>query len=301
MKNIWILIFVLLIAAVLVLYLVSFQVRETESAIVTRFERPRLAITEPGLYWKWPTPIESVHKFDSRMRLFEGVLEETQTKSGEPITVVSYIVWKVGDPMKMFNQKADPENLLMQLLREKQNATIGQHNFDEFVNPDPSKIKFDEIEKQMSDAIVSVASEKYGIAVMGVGIKQLKVSEENTKKAFDQMRADRNSKATAIRTEGKSLADKIRSDADSQKIELLAAAEARAKQIRGKGDAEAAQYYKLLDTDPQFAMFLRDIEALKKMLKERTTIALTTDAEPLHLLREMPKMEPKPEDRTFGR
>ncbi|HSV26829.1 MAG TPA: SPFH domain-containing protein, partial [Sedimentisphaerales bacterium] len=70
MKNIWIVVFVLIIALVLLLYSVSFQVRETESAIVTRFERPRgEAITEPGLYWKWPAPIEAVHKFDSRMRL----------------------------------------------------------------------------------------------------------------------------------------------------------------------------------------------------------------------------------------
>ncbi len=296
MKTAWILVFVLLIAAVLLLYLVSFQVRETESAIVTRFERPRgEAITEPGLYWKWPSPIEAVHKFDSRMRLFEGVLEETTTKGGDPITVVSYVVWRVGDPMKMFNQKVDPEMQLMDLLRNKQNAVIGQHYFDEFVNQDPKKIKFDEIEKEMTDAIAAIASENYGITVEGVGIKQLKVSEDNTKKAFEQMRAERNSKATAIRTEGASLAKKITSDADSKKIELLAAAEARAKQIRGQGDAEAAQYYKLLETDPEFAMFLRDVDALKKILKERTTLVFSTDVEPLQLLREMPKISPRTE------
>jgi len=296
MRNVWIVIFVLLIAAVLLLYLVTFQVRETESAIVTRFERPRgEAITEPGLYWKWPSPIEAVHKFDSRLRIFDGVLEETTTKGGDPITVVSYIVWKVGDPMKMFTQKVDPEMQLMDLLRNKQNATIGRHYFDEFVNQDPSKIKFDEIEQEMKEAIAEVASEKYGISVASVGIKQLKVGEDNTRKAFDQMRAERNSKATAIRTEGSSLAKKITSDAESKRTELLAATKARAKQIRGQGDAEAAKYYKLLETDPQFAMFLRDIEALKEMLKERTTIVLSTDVEPLNLLREIPKIMPKAE------
>jgi len=227
------------------------------------------------------------------MRLFEGVLEETTTKGGDPITVVSFVVWRVGDAMKMFNQKVDPEIQLMDLLRNKQNAVIGQHYFDEFVNHDPAKIKFDEIEKEMKDAIAAIASENYGITIESVGIKQLKVSEDNTKKAFEQMRAERNSKATAIRTEGNSLAKKITSDAEAKKIELLAAAEARAKQIRGQGDAEAAQYYKLLETDPQFAMFLRDVEALKKMLKDRTTVVFSTDVEPLNLLREMPKISPQ--------
>jgi modulator of FtsH protease HflC len=296
MKNFWILIFVLLIAAVLVLYLVSFQVRETESAIVTRFEKPRgQAITVPGLYWKWPAPIETVHKFDSRMKVFEGVLEETNTKGGNPITVVSYVVWKVGDPMKMFSQKVDVESTLMGMLREVQNGVIGQHSFDEFVNQDPSKIKFEQIEKEMTDAISSIANEKYGITIESVGIKQLKVSEDNTKKAFEQMREERKSKATAIRQEGASLAKKITSDADSKKTELLAAAEARAKQIRGQGDAEAAQYYKMLETDPEFAMFLRNIDALKVMFKERTTMTFTTDTEPFSLLREMPKLTPKAE------
>lgn len=296
MKNFWILIFVLLIAAVLVLYLVSFQVRETESAIVTRFEKPRgQAITEPGLYWKWPAPIETVHKFDSRMKVFEGVLEETTTKGGNPITVVSYVVWKVGDPMKMFSQKVDVETTLMGILREVQNGVIGQHAFDEFVNPDPTKIKFDQIEKEMTDQIGAIANEKYGIKVESVGIKQLKVSEDNTKAAFNGMRSERNSKATAIRKEGKSLAQKITSDADTKKTEILAAAEARAKQIRGQGDAEAAQYYKMLEADPDFAMFLRDIDALKVMFKDRTTMVFTTNAEPFTLLREMPKLTPKTE------
>ena len=74
--------------------------------------------------------------------------------------------------------------------------------------------------------------------------------------------------------------------------ELLAAAEARAKAIRAQGDAEAATYYKLLDQDPQLAMFLRDVEALKKILEKRTTLVIGADAEPFRILKEMPKLEP---------
>ncbi|HSV27840.1 MAG TPA: SPFH domain-containing protein, partial [Sedimentisphaerales bacterium] len=199
------------------------------------------------------------------------------------------------DPVKMFTQKVDPELVLMDLLRSKQNAVIGQHYFDEFINQDPTKIRFNEIEQKMKDAIASIASENYGITIESVGIKQLKVSEENTTKAFEQMRAERNSRATAIRTEGQSLAKRITSDADAKRVELLAAAEARAKQIRGQGDAEAARYYRLLEADPQFAMFLRDIEALRKMLGDRTTIVFSTDVEPLNLLRGIPEISPKPE------
>ncbi len=93
--------------------------------------------------------------------------------------------------------------------------------------------------------------------------------------------------------QGMAQAVKIKTDADSKKTELLAAAEARAKAIRGQGDAEAAKYYKMLEADPQLAMFLRDVEALKKILAERTTIVLSADTEPFKLLREIPQILPK--------
>jgi membrane protease subunit HflC len=109
------------------------------------------------------------------------------------------------------------------------------------------------------------------------------------------MRADRKRKKMAIEEQGNADATRIRSEADSKVVELMAAAEARAKAIRGSGDAEAAQYYKMLEADPEFAMFLREIETLKKTLKERTTVVLPADAEPFKLLKAMPVMEPAKE------
>jgi len=72
MKNVAITIFILLILTILVLFVASFQVRETESALVTRFGKPIREITEPGWYFKWPPPIEWVYKFDSRMKVLRA-------------------------------------------------------------------------------------------------------------------------------------------------------------------------------------------------------------------------------------
>jgi len=73
----------------------------------------------------------------------------------------------------------------------------------------------------------------------------------------------------------------------------MAAAEARAKRIRGAGDAEAAQYYEMLNDDPEFAMILMDIETVKKTLKDRATIIITTDTEPYDILKKSPNIKPK--------
>ena len=130
----------------------------------------------------------------------------------------------------------------------------------------------------------------YGIEIRDVGIKQLGVSEKVTQDVFDRMRADRKRKTEATIAAGTAEATRIRTDAESKRTELLAAAQARAKAIRGQGDAEAAQYYKQLEEDPELAIFLRQTEALQEDAKERSTIVLSAESEPFKLFREMPKI-----------
>ena len=147
MKNVAIAIFVALIVITLGLYLVCFQVRETKSCLVTTFGRPTRAITEPGVYFKWPFPIQQIHPFDSRMHVFEPTAEETTTAGGEPIIVSTYVVWRIAEPLEFFNaiktiNKAEDE-LLRSRIRNTQNNVIGRHYFSDFVNSDPAKIKFE--------------------------------------------------------------------------------------------------------------------------------------------------------------
>ena len=47
--------------------LVTFKVMEYTQVVVTQFGEPINTITEPGLYWKLPDPIQRVHIFDKRM------------------------------------------------------------------------------------------------------------------------------------------------------------------------------------------------------------------------------------------
>jgi membrane protease subunit HflC len=299
MKNVAITIFIVLLIIVMGLYFISFQVRETESVLVMRFGRPVREVTEPGLYFKWPAPIERFYKFDSRMQVFEADLGETTTREAVPIIVNTYVVWNIAEPLQFFNANAhgtveEAESKLRSQVNDSRNRVIGRHSFGEFVNSDPGKIRFEQVEKEMlADLQQAVADARYGIEVKALGIKQLKISKDVSEDVFKRMRAERNRKTGAIVAEGDAEATRIRTDADNKRTELLAAAEARAKAIRGRGDAEAAKFYKMLEADPELAMFLRNIEALKIILKERSTIVLPADAEPIRLLKEMPVIEPR--------
>ena len=297
MKNIALTIFITLVVVVLGLYLITFQVRETESALVTRFGKPVREITKPGLCIKWPAPIERVHSFDSRMHVFEADLGETTTKGAVPIIVNTYVVWRIAEPLKFLNAVGtvkEAESKLYSQITDTQNRVIGQHSFGEFVNSDPGKIIFKKIEENMLADLKQTVSVEYGIEVRTLGIKQLKLSKDVTEKVFERMKAARNVKTVETISQGEGQATKIKGDANLKSSVLLTAAEARAEAIRGRGDAEAAKHYKKLDEDPEFAIFLRNIESLEKILKDGgSTIFLPPDSEPFKLLKEVPSLEPK--------
>lgn len=297
MKNIAIVIFIVLIVAILGLYLFSFQVRETQSVLVTTFGKPTREITDPGWKFKWPAPIQTKHPFDSRMRVFESDLIETETAERVPIVVNTYVVWRIAEPLGFFNAVGtvrEAEGKLLSQISDTQNTVIGRHSFGEFVNSDPNEIKFPQIEEEMRTGLQrAVANADYGIEIKTLGIKQLKISKDVSEKVFERMRAERNTKYQATIAHGNAEATKIKADADSKKTELLATAEAKAKAIQAEGDAEAAKYYKMLEADPEFAMFLRRIDAARETLKERSTVILREGSWLVDLFKGMPNIEPR--------
>jgi len=296
MKNTFILIFVAILLVVITLLFISFQVSETESAIVMTFNKPTRTLTDPGWYFKFPPPIQTVERYDSRKRVFEPELGETTTKGAVPIIVNTYVVWKVGDPLTFYNSVrtySEAEDKLRSWLNNTQNTIIGKHSFSEFVNSDKTKIKLDEIQNEMLTDLSRQSDEALGIEVVAVGIKQLKINQDVSKDVFERMRSERYRKTKATISAGESEAKKIETDADNKKIELLATAEARAKAIRGQGDAIAAQYYKKLEADPDLAIFLMQVDAIKKMFEDRTTFVFSADTDPFKLFKELPLTKPK--------
>jgi membrane protease subunit HflC len=294
MKNVTIPILVALIFIVMGIYLVTYQVRETESVFITRFGKPVREKTEPGLGWKWPTPIEQVHRFDARMRVLESSrLSETPTRGSTPIIVNTYIVWRVAEPLKFLTAVktvANAEGKLRDQVSDTQNRIIGRHFFGDFVNSDPNRVILDKIQGDMLADLQEPVRREYGVEVKTLGIKQLKISEDVTKSVFDRMRADRKRRTDTTISQGQAEADKIKSEANNRRDVLLAAAEARGKAIRGQGDAEAAKYYEMLEQAPELAMFLRNLESLLTSLKERATLVIPADSEPFKYLREMPSL-----------
>jgi membrane protease subunit HflC len=266
-----------------------FTVREGQVGVLTTFGKPVRAVAEPGLYTKWPWPIQRAYLFDNRTQVVEGPFEETLTKDGKNVLVAVYAGWKVRDPIlflqSVVGSAEQAARNLDSLLRHHKNAVLGQHPFASLVNADPAAIQFEQIEQQMLAAVQPDAQERYGIAVEFLGVRKLGLPGSITEKVFERMRAERTQIAEGYRSDGERKATIIRAEADSAGSQILAKGEADAMRLRAAGDAKAAESYQTFAKDPEFALFLLQMEALETTTRSNTTIVISSDRVPFNLLK----------------
>jgi membrane protease subunit HflC len=272
------------------LLLFTFQVRQTEVVLVTTFAKPSAEpITQPGLYFKWPFPIQKVYRFDKRIHSLEDEFEQMLTADANNLLANVYVGWTIEKPREFFNsfpagtpEAAEPQ--LKGAVRLAKQAVIGQHAFSDFVSSDPKQVKFSQIEQEMLANIQQNALDRYGIKVHFLGIKRLGLPESVTAKVFDRMTQERQREIDSVRAQGEREAIAIRSAADRDKSQILAKAEAEATRIRGEADAEAAKSFDILKQNTDLAIYLLRIQALEKILNKNSTIIADPRTPPLNLL-----------------
>ncbi len=283
--------------------LFSFQVRQTEVALVTTFGKPTRDYNtdpnkpEPGLKWKLPWPIQKVQKFDKRIQNFEDKFSETQTSDGKNVLMTVYVGWTISDP-KLFREAASgsiprAEGFLEGAINNSKNIVIGQHPFSHFISTNPQELKFEQIEAEILAGVKDTAQTGYGIHINFLGIKKLGLPESITQKVFDRMKEERGRFVSGIKAQGEAEASKITIAADRDRAEILSQADAVAREIRGKADAETAKAYEVFEKNPELAVLLLKNEALEQSLKDRTTLILDQRTPPFDLLNEQSKTAPK--------
>ena len=292
----------IVIGAVLIvifaLLLFVFQVRKSEVAIVTTFEKPTAQpYDRPGAYFKWPWPIQKVYKFDQRIQNFEDKFSQTLTADNNNLIVTVYTGWRISNAKSFYPkfQGSVPaaQRILEGMLRSAQNAVIGKHNLSDFVNADPKELKFDAIENEIESAIQSeLSTNDYGIRLEFLGFKKIELPESVTQTVFDRMKNERQKLISKTENEGKAEAQIIESAADRQAAETIANADAAATRIRGEGEAAAARVLPVFQQNPDLANYLLRIEALKQSLNQRATLIFDERTPPFDLFLNFPTNAP---------
>jgi membrane protease subunit HflC len=272
----------IVLVAIFLAYMISYQLRFTERAVVITFwPYSQVAVEEPGLHFRWPYPIQEVHTYDMRIRVFEDVEEQVTTSDQKQIIVITFVGWRPDDVVKFHNRmKGDmekAERLLRGLMRDQKGVVVGRYDLANFVSTDPQELRFEQIEQDLLGRLRSVAMDEYGIEIASVGIRRLGLPEKTTEDIFKAMRAERQRIAERYTARGNAEAATIRNQAVAARDKILAFANRLAEDIRAQGNRDAAAYYEAFKTDEAFAAFLKELDFLKQALSKRAIYVLPTE------------------------
>lgn len=274
------------IAALLLIYLTFFSVRETEFVLVTQFGRPLYTVTDAGLHMKWF--FQTNLYFDKRLRIYNPRPSEFLTQDKKNVVIENYVAWRIQNPERFVQTVGDPtaaEMRLHDIIWSGLSASLGTHDLESIVSPEQDKIKASEMLDHLTDLTDREALAQYGIEVLDVRIKRLNLPEQNKQSVYARMRAERERIARQYRAEGEEQALSIRADADKQKEEILSVAYKDSEKTRGEGDAESTRIYSAAySRNPRFYKLLRTLESYKKILDDKTTAILSSDSELLRVL-----------------
>lgn len=285
MKNIGTIAAAAFLAVVLMLYMCTFEVRYTETAIKKTWGKPAAeAITEPGLKFKWPAPIQTFVKYDQRIRTLEDRAEETRTVDGKNLVVTTFTLWKIRDASKFLTNfpggEENGERKLRTTVVTNRQAVIGRRSFDEFVSTVPEKRKLRDIEMEIQQAVARDVEQDYGIEIVGFGIKKLGLPQTVTTAIFNAMKSHEQAKAARYLAEGDARAADILAGARATRDRIIGAAQQKVAEIQSDAQRVVSGYYKEFNRHPELRIFLDKLRTVTEALKERTTLILDTSEAP---------------------
>lgn len=258
------------------------------ASIVLRLGKPDRVLAEPGLHFRLPWPMEQITQVDMRKKLFQTQHTEMLTKDKKNVILVSFVIWKVQEPLLFFQSIGNIEQADGKLNGLITNATIGvlgKYDLSALASTDASLLQVQEIEAELLEQTKELAQTQYGIQLEHIGFSRLSLPKENIGAVFQQMRAERKKYAVEFRAKGEQEAGKIRSDTDLEISEITAKTTEEVAKIRGQAEAEAAEIYaNAHKQDPELYDFIRSLETLDKVIGNKSTVILRTDAEPFDIL-----------------
>lgn len=310
MKNSVLMIVAGLVLLALLSFSMAFTVRFTEAAVKTTFGSagPEDVITQPGLRFKFPYPIQSVTRYDTRLRVLQIKLEQVQTADNRQIAVEAYCTWRVKDPLKFFQKFSNVGDRAEDHYKEAEKPLSGnlrqavglvsRFTLGELFSGGPADSKMADLESQMLASFKAAVVDDggsadgggdgagsarggllaaYGIEVVDLGITRVLLPEETTKSVFDRMKATREGDAKAIESQGLAQAQAIRSKAKADADRITAFAERLAQDIRVQGDLAAAPYLAAQNQNADLAVFLRSIRFMEEVKSNSFTLVFSGD------------------------
>ena len=194
-----------------------FIVDETEQVVILQFGKPVRTITEPGINFKVPFPIQEKIIFDDRLLEYDSPPEEILSQDKKTLIVDNYIRWKIVDPLQFLKTvQAIPTALsrMDDIVYSELRQELGTHDMVEIITENREQL-MEEVTQASNEATM-----EYVISVVDVRIRRVELPAENEESIFARMDAERKRQANKYRSEGEEEAQKIRAATDRDKTSI---------------------------------------------------------------------------------
>lgn len=224
-----------------------YTVDESEQAVMITLGKVEDGISEPGLHFKWPWPIQSVEVLSKETFSLQFGYEEKEngeiksfpkeTKmitGDENIALADLVVgWKITDPEKYLFNSENPEEILRDATSASLRSIIGSSKIDDALTS--GKV---EIETNVQELLSSLMKDyDIGITIITVKLQDVDLPNEEVRKAFTNVTDARETMNTKI-NEANKYRNQRTEEALGEKDALISRAEgdktARTEQARGE-------------------------------------------------------------------
>jgi membrane protease subunit HflC len=251
------------IVLLMLVYSTLFIVDQKQFAVVYALGEIKEVITEPGLKFKQPPPLQNVVFLDRRIQ----TLDSPETRPIFTAEKKSLVI----DPRQFIrNSGTDMRNVearLSPIVQGAFNEEVTKRTVQAMLSTDRDNV-MQGVRTRLADEAKS-----FGIEIIDVRIKRVDFSANITGSVYGRMESERKRVANQLRSTGFAEAEKIRADAERQREVILADAYRDAQTIKGEGDARASAIYaEAFGRDPQFARFYRSLEAYRTSFQNRSDV-----------------------------
>lgn len=249
-----------------------FVVDQRQFGVVYALGQIKEVITEPGLHFKLPPPLQNVKYIDKRLLTLDSPGTEPMLTAEKQRVVIDYYVrWRITDAQAYIRNVGLDEvagtNQLNRVVRNSFQEQINKRTVNELLSTKREELMTD-VRKNV--LLVVQGATPWGVDVVDVRITRVDYVDTITESVYRRMEAERKRVANELRSTGAAEGEKIRADADRQREVMVANAYRDAQKIKGEGDAKAAQLFaESFGRDPQFAQFYRSLEAYKSSFNNK--------------------------------
>ena len=255
-----------------------FVVDQRQVGVLYSFGQIKSVVTEPGLHWKLPRPLENVVYLDKRILTLDSPdTASIQTAEKKNVVVDWLVKWRISDAKQFIRNSGtnttNVEQRLTSVVQDALNSEITKRTVRDVLATEREAVMQGVKRRLAEDA------RNFGIEIVDVRVKRVDFPASVVDSVYQRMQSERQQVASELRATGEAEGEELRANAERQRDEVLASAYAVAEKIKGEGDAQASSLYaQAFGKDPAFAHFYRSLDAYKASFNKGSDVVVTDGA-----------------------